>query len=173
MPQPFWLECRQDKISRQQHSCRLGKEKPQSFHDTNCRWRAKILPCKVRVHMKSSRQTIYIQPLAPPKPGEGAACNGCGMCCLAEPCPLGVLLSWRRRGPCDALRWQTGDKLYRCGAISEPKSVLQDALPGLFHGLIPALSFLLGSLAARWVAAGAVCDSTLESVAPQPRSPDE
>ena len=36
---------------------------------------------------------IRIHADAPAKPPVGAPCNGCGVCCLLEPCPLGVLLS--------------------------------------------------------------------------------
>ena len=36
-------------------------------------------------------QVVHWHPEAPPKPPEGAPCNGCGLCCLAEPCPLGML----------------------------------------------------------------------------------
>ncbi|MDT0138632.1 hypothetical protein [Acidovorax sp. PRC11] len=38
----------------------------------------------------------------------GQPCNGCGLCCLAEPCPLGMLVSRRRHGACVALRWLPG-----------------------------------------------------------------
>jgi hypothetical protein len=48
---------------------------------------------------------IRIEPLAPVKPATGSPCNGCGVCCLAEPCPLGMLVSRRRHGRCSALRW--------------------------------------------------------------------
>ena len=48
---------------------------------------------------------IYLQPEAPPKPALGAACNGCGVCCAWQPCPLGVLVSGRRQGACRALWW--------------------------------------------------------------------
>ena len=41
---------------------------------------------------------VWLHAEAPPKPAEGAPCNGCGLCCLAEPCPLGVLVSRRRTG---------------------------------------------------------------------------
>ena len=27
-------------------------------------------------------QVVHIHPGAPPKPPEGAPCNGCGLCCL-------------------------------------------------------------------------------------------
>jgi len=39
------------------------------------------------------REVILIHPEAPAKPPLGAPCNGCGVCCLAEPCPVGVLVS--------------------------------------------------------------------------------
>lgn len=103
--------------------------------------------------------TIWIHPDAPPKPAEGATCNGCGVCCLAQPCPLGMLLSGRRRGACTALRWDAPATLYRCGAITEPQAVLTQSLPSWLQGLAPALSVLLGWLARRWIAAGQGCDS--------------
>ena len=53
---------------------------------------------------------VWLQPSAPPKPAEGAPCNGCGLCCLAEPCPLGMLVSRRRTGACTALRWSDADQ---------------------------------------------------------------
>ena len=39
---------------------------------------------------------IYLHPAAPAKPAVGAACNGCGVCCAWQPCPLGMLVSGRR-----------------------------------------------------------------------------
>jgi len=62
-------------------------------------------------------QIIHIHADAPLKPAMGARCNGCGICCLAEPCPLGVLLTGRRRGACRALRWEGARSAYRCGAF--------------------------------------------------------
>ncbi len=93
----------------------------------------------------SRPRIIEIHPAAPPKPLEGQPCNGCGVCCLAEPCPLGVLLSRRLRGACVALRWE-GER-YVCGALG--------AKPG----------GLRGRLVRRWIAAGQGCDCSLE---PQP-----
>ncbi len=104
--------------------------------------------------MPANTQIIHIQPLAPPKPPLGAPCNGCGVCCLAEPCPLGVLLSRKRTGACAALRWHEAEARYRCGAVTEPAAVL------------PAwgrpLAWALGRLAGRWIAAGSGCDSSIE-----------
>jgi hypothetical protein len=111
-------------------------------------------------------QTIHIHQAAPQKPAEGATCNGCGVCCLTEPCPLGALLSGRRRGACDALRWSDGEQLYRCGAITAPQDVLSRALPHWLRPIGIGLGPLMARLARRWVAAGQGCDSTLEVARP-------
>jgi len=69
-------------------------------------------------------QIIHIHPDAPLKPAVGNACNGCGVCCLAEPCPVGVLLSLKRRGACRALRWHDAERRYRCGAVGSGRGPL-------------------------------------------------
>jgi hypothetical protein len=112
--------------------------------------------------MTNPRQTIHIHPGAPQKPSEGRPCNGCGVCCLTEPCPLGVLLSGRRQGACKALRWSEGGLVYRCGAINEPKDVLSRALPQWLRPIATGLSPLMARLAKRWIAVGQGCDSSLE-----------
>jgi hypothetical protein len=88
---------------------------------------------------------VMIHPAAPPKPAAGAPCNGCGVCCAAQPCPLGMLLSLRLHGACRLLDWQAGQ--YRCRA-------LQRAPRGLKR------------LVRRWIAAGAGCDSDLIALPP-------
>ena len=113
--------------------------------------------------MSKTRQIILIQPEAPPKPVTGAPCNGCGVCCLLEPCPLGVLLSGRREGACVAVRWQAVVQQYRCGALTAPLEVLQDALPRTLRPFLPWLAPLLARLAKRWIAVGQGCDSSVES----------
>jgi len=65
-------------------------------------------------------QVIQIHPEAPSKPAFGAPCNGCGVCCLAEPCPVGMLISRRRTGACDALVWADDEGLYRWGRLGRP-----------------------------------------------------
>jgi hypothetical protein len=97
---------------------------------------------------------IHIHPEAPPKPAWGAPCNGCGVCCLLEPCPLGVVLSGRRTGACGALRWDPAQARYRCGALTDASGVLA-----------PRWRWLAAPLrrwAGRWIAAGAGCDAALE-----------
>jgi len=100
-----------------------------------------------------SHQVIQIHPDAPIQPKPGAPCNGCGVCCLAEPCPLGRLISRKRRGACDALRWSDAPPIYRCGAISDAEAVLGPR----WRWAAP----LLRRLARRWIAAGTGCDASL------------
>jgi len=68
------------------------------------------------------------------------------VCCLAEPCPLGVVLSRRLTGACVALQWDGAR--YVCGALTAQSS-----------GLVGRLG---GWLVRRWIAAGAGCDCSLE-----------
>ncbi|MFP8834889.1 hypothetical protein ACLIJR_11510 [Hydrogenophaga sp. XSHU_21] len=99
-------------------------------------------------------RVVHIHPEAPVKPALGAPCNGCGVCCLAEPCPLGQVISRRRRGACDALRWDGTLRVYRCGAVTAAAGVL-----GPRWGFAAPV---LSRLARRWIAAGAGCDAALE-----------
>ena len=118
------------------------------------------------------RQVIHIHEAAPRKPPEGSPCNGCGVCCLSAPCPLGIVLSGRREGACAALRWDVATKIYRCGAISEPREVLLAVLPLFVRSFAPVVAPILGRAARRWVAAGSGCDSSLE-VGVEEKSADE
>jgi len=61
---------------------------------------------------------IQIHPAAPAKPAFGAPCNGCGVCCLTQLCPLGMLRYRRARGPCPALRWENDRQRYACGMLA-------------------------------------------------------
>jgi hypothetical protein len=70
---------------------------------------------------------------------------------MAEPCPLGVLLSRRRQGRCRALLWNADTGQYRCGALTQP----QRFLPWL-------PSTWATAWVRRWIAASAGCDATLE-----------
>jgi hypothetical protein len=108
-------------------------------------------------------RTIFLHRQAPPKPAPGQACNGCGVCCADEPCPLGRLVSRRRTGRCRALAWDAQARIYRCGLLTRPAQ----HLPRPLRVLAP----LLARLSARWIAAGRGCDSSAE-VRPGP-GPDE
>lgn len=105
---------------------------------------------------------ILISAQAPPKPALGAPCNGCGVCCLLEPCPLGVVLSGSRKGQCQALRWDADTMMYRCGAITRSSEVLAQRLPTFLRRAAPALGQGLAVVAVRWVAAGQGCDCNAE-----------
>ncbi|MCV2366758.1 hypothetical protein [Roseateles oligotrophus] len=102
-------------------------------------------------------QVIQIHPAAPTKPAEGQPCNGCGVCCLSEPCPIGMLVSRRRQGSCCALLWSDPDRRYVCGMLIAPLQVL-----GWRGAATGRLSKLLTRISARWIAAGIGCDSSLQ-----------
>lgn len=97
------------------------------------------------------RRVIRIEPAAPAKPAPGQACNGCGVCCAAEPCPLGRLLSRRRTGTCVALAWNEAGARYLCGVLDAPPRWLP---------WLPARA--AQALARRWIAAGHGCDCDFE-----------
>jgi hypothetical protein len=107
-------------------------------------------------------RVIHIHPDAPAKPAIGQACTGCGVCCMLEPCPLGILLSGSRHGACTALRWNVEWRMYRCGALAAPESVMQNVLPAVCRGLASLLAPFLQRLARRWIAQGQGCDSALQ-----------
>ncbi|MEO8542472.1 MAG: hypothetical protein ABI434_02760 [Burkholderiaceae bacterium] len=112
--------------------------------------------------MPDARRTIAIQPLAPAKPQWGAPCNGCGVCCLSEPCPVGMVVSRRRQGACAALHWDEAGKRYRCGAIEQPERVLRRVLPRPLRMFAGLLAPLLASVARRGIAVGTGCDCDLD-----------
>ena len=117
--------------------------------------------------MSMQHRVIHIHPDAPPKPALGAPCNGCGVCCLAEPCPVGMLVSRRLRGACAALRWDADQAHYRCG-------VLADATARVHPTSSPPPAWRAPHWAARWwhrwvsrrVGAGVGCDAALSVQSP-------
>ncbi len=110
---------------------------------------------------------IWLQPDAPPKPATGAPCNGCGLCCLAEPCPIGVLVSRKRTGACRALVWSDEAHQYRCGMLVHPARYLG----GPATHPDDALNRVLRRWARRLIAAGVGCDAQLEAVVALPAAP--
>lgn len=115
-------------------------------------------------HHNTPHQVIHIEPLAAAKPPMGAACNGCGLCCLAEPCPLGVLLSRSRTGPCKALQWVPSERQYRCGALGGAAMSTSSGNRTLWRGLVRAIEAWKARLVQRWIGAGLGCDCDLEPV---------
>jgi len=95
-------------------------------------------------------QTIHLHRKAPAKPNLGATCNGCGVCCLVETCPAGLILFRQKRGPCPALRWNEPETRYDCGFVTVPQQYLR-GLPAIFVTPTQALF-------RRWIASGKGCD---------------
>jgi hypothetical protein len=95
-------------------------------------------------------RTVMIHSAAPAKPLPGQPCNGCGVCCAAGPCPVGVLVSRRAGGACSALVWKDSDARYTCGVLDKASS-----WPGV-------VGKLAGGWARRTIAAGQGCDCNLE-----------
>jgi hypothetical protein len=73
------------------------------------------------------------------KPKFGERCNGCGMCCIAEPCSLAVEALGEHEGPCKLL--EQADGRYYCGLLRNAPAQLQ-----------PVIAFTL--------AIGSGCDSS-------------
>lgn len=109
-------------------------------------------------HHQAIHQVIHIHPEAPPKPPEGAPCNGCGVCCLAEPCPVGMLVSRKRRGACDLLRWSRGQGRYVCGLLVDGRQA-DEGLDGPTMRLVRRLWL---AWARRLISAGSGCDASIE-----------
>lgn len=100
--------------------------------------------------MKLAEYTIDLHPSAPDKPAEGQACNGCGVCCAQETCPVARLRYLKSTGPCPALEWSATDHRYFCGLLSRPGHHLP-FLPQPVRQLARPLLM-------RWIAAGKGCD---------------
>lgn len=99
-------------------------------------------------------QIVELHPQAPAKPAVGARCNGCGLCCAAEPCPVAMLFLFQRNGRCRALVWQDENRRYVCGMADRPDQ---------YSAIIPArFGTAMGRFFARRIAAGVGCDSTAE-----------
>lgn len=104
--------------------------------------------------MPADESFIAIHPAAPPKPVLDAPCNGCGVCCAAEPCPVSRLLLGHRTGACPALQWHEPERRYVCGMVVAPASFLR--------WLPQRWSAFASRRCARWIAAGLGCDSDIE-----------
>jgi hypothetical protein len=101
-------------------------------------------------------QVIELHPLAPDKPDFGVPCNGCGVCCAAEPCPVAFILLFQISGRCRALLWQDDTSRYVCGLV---------AFPDRYVRVIPeSWRERIGRFVATRIAAGKGCDSSAEVV---------
>ncbi|MFZ6724198.1 hypothetical protein ACO0K2_01755 [Undibacterium sp. MH2W] len=99
----------------------------------------------------TSSTVVWLAQQAPRKPEIGQSCNGCGVCCAAEPCPVARVFLWQRKGSCRALMWDPSQSLYRCGMLLQPAAFL-DWLPQRWQGWF-------GRRVRRWISAGVACDS--------------
>ncbi len=108
---------------------------------------------------KALTQIIELHPLAPPKPDLGAHCNGCGICCAAEPCPVAYLFLFQFKGSCRALLWQNEERRYVCGMV---------ACPDQYVPLLPKrLRVRMGRFFASRIAADYGCDLAADVVESQ------
>ena len=101
-------------------------------------------------------QIIELHPLAPRKPEFGASCNGCGVCCAAEPCPVAYLFLFQFKGRCRALLWQNDMERYVCGMVVCPDQYVR-LVPKRFRGF-------MGNIFATRIAADMGCDFDAELV---------
>ena len=115
---------------------------------THCRALATI------ANMAVTEQIIKIHAQAPAKPALGKPCNGCGVCCVAEPCPVSLALLWPHTAPCKALLWNDESKHYRCGMVVEPSRFVK--------WLPTRMDKITSKVFKRWIAAGTLCDSEVE-----------
>ena len=103
------------------------------------------------------QQVIAIALEAPTKPALGQPCNGCGVCCAAEPCPIGAIVSRSTMGRCAALTWQDEPvPRYVCGVVSDAQRFLPSSLQ--------ALAGPMSRLAHRFISAGTGCDSDAQAL---------
>jgi hypothetical protein len=98
---------------------------------------------------------VRLHAAAPPKPPLGAPCNGCGVCCALEPCPVARFLLGVRSGACPALAWDDGAARYQCDMVRRPGRHLR--------WLPASLEAWAARRCRRWVAAGLGCDCDAEA----------
>ena len=108
-------------------------------------------------------QNIELHPRFPPKPDYGARCNGCGVCCATEPCPVSHLFLLQFSGKCRALLWHDEASRYVCGMVVSPDRYVY---------LIPEkLRERFGRFFASRISAGTGCDFAAE-ISDMPGNPD-
>ena len=99
---------------------------------------------------------IHLELGAPHKPPVGYTCNGCGVCCALETCPIARIVFLQRKGPCPALEWSQSTSRYHCGLLVQPERYLWLArvLSGRFRSFIQRLM-------SRSISEGSGCDCTV------------
>lgn len=92
----------------------------------------------------------------PDKPRTGDPCNGCGWCCVTEPCDLSVKYLGATAGPCPALEIEGGRTW--CGMVRRPLYHLREVagVPEVYT----AANEHVGAMFARVLGGvGGACDS--------------
>lgn len=82
------------------------------------------------------------------KPSFGLPCNGCGLCCIVEPCAIAEEYLGITEGPCPALEWH--DDKFRCGMVVRP---------GHYLGVADFADELLSGLISQALGVGLDCDA--------------
>jgi hypothetical protein len=85
---------------------------------------------------------------APEYPGYGKNCNGCGLCCAAEPCEIARDFAGITEAPCRAMQFEGGR--FVCGMVKNPSRYMDT--PD-FGGQI------IGGMFAKALGIGRGCDS--------------
>ena len=98
---------------------------------------------------------------APEYPGFRSPCNGCGLCCAAEPCDVARQFLGATQGPCPALEFEGGR--FWCGVIRRLSHYLSKPLFG--DGMVREI---LGDL----LGIGQGCDSSVGCEGPSARDTD-
>jgi hypothetical protein len=106
--------------------------------------------------VKPNDQIIWLHQQAPSKPPLGQSCNGCGVCCAAEPCPVARVFLGQWRGTCRALEWNEDAMQYRCGMLQRPEHYAR-YLPTFLH-------HKMRLWIRRWIAADTACDSDADVI---------
>ena len=101
-----------------------------------------------------SEQIIMLHRHAPMKPNQGQPCNGCGACCVAEPCPVSLALLKQNQTQCRALEWHEAQNRYYCGMVISPSHYLR--------WLPKRLNRFASKAFMRWIAADQSCDFDAE-----------
>lgn len=60
---------------------------------------------------------VEVLPVIPDKPRCGDPCNGCGLCCYSEVCPVGKMAFGDVEAPCLALVMSKDMTRTRCGLV--------------------------------------------------------
>lgn len=94
---------------------------------------------------------------APEKPAEGAPCNGCGLCCAAEPCLIAQDFLGATEGPCPAMVF--AESRFWCGLVVKPSDYLD--VPEFANGVI-------GDRIGNALGVGKGCDSDAPATGPSP-----